>query len=217
MNSDNDKTTYLQAREGKPTEHINKLMEVLAPLATFKSYKQYRTIQLTDKSVQLCLLLTEGSASICRHKDGMILTNMYAPAILGIATFNMREDEFFIRTETNVMLGSLPVELAVDSIRQNDLLLELINLQAYYIRVLGEREFNLPGISIYESICLHLLQLMHEPEGIRQNTSAYTYIQERTNFSRSRIMNILSALKQGGYIKIENGKLQHVGKLPERF
>lgn len=70
MNSDNDKTTYLQARDGKPIEHINKLMEILTPLATFKSYKQYRTIQLDNNNAPSCILLLEGSVSICRNKDG---------------------------------------------------------------------------------------------------------------------------------------------------
>lgn len=217
MNSDNDKTTYLQVREGKPTEHINKLMEILTPLTTFKSYKQYRTIQLDNNNESSCILLIEGSVSVCRNKDGMVLTNTHAPTIIGIASLDIRQDNYFLRTETEIKAGILSAKTALDAIYQNDAIISLMNLQAYFIQTLMERENYLPGTTIYESICLHLLQLMREPEEIRQNTSAYTYIQERTNFSRSRIMNILSALKQGGYIKIENGKLQHVGKLPERF
>lgn len=187
------------------------------PLATFKSYKQYRNIQLINQSEPLCMLLTEGSATVCRNKDGMVVTNTYAPAIIGLGSLGISQSEFFLRTETDAKLGLIPITLALEIIQQQDLLIHLIYLQAFFIQSLGEREAHLSGITIYESICLHLLKLMQESEEIRQNTSAYTYIQERTNFSRSRIMNILSALKQGGYIKIENGKLQYVGKLPERF
>ncbi|AWH88363.1 winged helix-turn-helix transcriptional regulator [Limnobaculum parvum] len=217
MNSDDNKMRYIQIRDNKPQEHIDKLIEILTPLASFKSYKQYRNIQLNNKNEPLCVLLTEGGASVCRHKDGMVITNAYAPTILGLTALGIMQSHYFLRTETDVTLGMLPVEVALESITQHNALMDLMYLQAYFIHSLTEREYALPGITIYESICLHLLQLMHEPDEIRQNTSAYTYIQERTNFSRSRIMNILSALKQGEYIKMENGKLQFVGKLPERF
>ncbi|MCD1124974.1 helix-turn-helix domain-containing protein [Jinshanibacter sp. LJY008] len=217
MSAEHDKTDHLQLFEGKPTEHISKLMEILTPLATFKTYKQYRNIQLSNKNIPLCILLLKGSASVCRQKDSLVLTNTYAPAIMGLASLGMNQSEFFLRTETDVELGLLPAKQALECIQQHNLLISLMYLQAYFIQSLGEREVNIPGTSIYESICRHLLQLMDEPEEIRLSTSAYTYIQERTNFSRSRIMNILSALRQGEYIKIENGKLQYVGKLPDKF
>ncbi|MGK4720453.1 helix-turn-helix domain-containing protein, partial [Salmonella enterica] len=43
------------------------------------------------------------------------------------------------------------------------------------------------------------------------------FIKRRTGISRSRTMKILSELKKGGYIQIDNGRLTALGKLPVAY
>ncbi|MGY8153649.1 helix-turn-helix domain-containing protein, partial [Klebsiella pneumoniae] len=48
--------------------------------------------------------------------------------------------------------------------------------------------------------------------------SILEYIQDRTLLSRSSILNVLSALKKGGYITFaRGGYLQNIVSLPEKF
>ncbi|MNC48577.1 putative DNA-binding transcriptional regulator [compost metagenome] len=53
---------------------------------------------------------------------------------------------------------------------------------------------------------------------LRSRVSILDYIQERTHLSRSSILNVMFALKSGGYIEIKRGGyLIEVINLPERF
>ena len=58
---------------------------------------------------------------------------------------------------------------------------------------------------------------MQEPADLRQSNSAAKYILERTRLSRSTVMKMLSQLKQGGYIDIEDGVLKAVHRLPDKY
>ncbi|MCP6547610.1 helix-turn-helix domain-containing protein, partial [Klebsiella pneumoniae] len=52
----------------------------------------------------------------------------------------------------------------------------------------------------------------------RLRVSILEYIQDRTHLSRSSILNVLSALKKGGYIAFaRGGYLQSITSLPEKF
>ncbi|WP_416173619.1 helix-turn-helix domain-containing protein [Enterobacter kobei] len=47
--------------------------------------------------------------------------------------------------------------------------------------------------------------------------TAERYIRNKTPLSRSGVMKILSSLKSGGYINIEQGKLISIGVLPKKY
>ncbi|EKA2160415.1 helix-turn-helix domain-containing protein, partial [Salmonella enterica] len=51
----------------------------------------------------------------------------------------------------------------------------------------------------------------------RESIIVLNFIQRRTGISRSRTMKILSELKKGGYIHIDNGRLTALGKLPVAY
>ncbi|WP_244207820.1 helix-turn-helix domain-containing protein [Rahnella inusitata] len=52
---------------------------------------------------------------------------------------------------------------------------------------------------------------------MRENIAAANYIQLKTQLSRSTIMKVLAQLKQGGYVKIDNGILKEISHLPLRY
>ena len=63
-----------------------------------------------------------------------------------------------------------------------------------------------------------LLEMMLLTEETRQRVYILEYIQDRTHLSRSSILNVLSALKKGGYIAFaRGGYLQSIASLPEKF
>ena len=62
------------------------------------------------------------------------------------------------------------------------------------------------------------MEMIRLPEESRLRTSILDYIQERTHLSRSSILNVMFALKNGGYIDIKRGGyLLEVINLPEKF
>lgn len=69
----------------------------------------------------------------------------------------------------------------------------------------------------YEILRFQLLELMSEPVEFRENISAAQYIQQKTRLSRSSIMKILSQLKQGGFVRLENGTLKEICHLPLKY
>ena len=58
---------------------------------------------------------------------------------------------------------------------------------------------------------------MSEDESVRGSITAERYIRNKTPLSRSGVMKILSSLKSGGYINIEQGKLISIGVLPKKY
>lgn len=72
-------------------------------------------------------------------------------------------------------------------------------------------------LSAYDIICTQLVELMQEPESIREHTTAANYIKSRTWLSRSGIMRILSELRTGGYITMQRGVLQEINHLPLKY
>lgn len=55
-------------------------------------------------------------------------------------------------------------------------------------------------------------------EGTVTNVGVASFILKRTRLSRSYVFQILSALKQGGYITIHNGRLISIDRdIPERY
>ncbi|CAM6830726.1 helix-turn-helix domain-containing protein [Klebsiella michiganensis] len=51
----------------------------------------------------------------------------------------------------------------------------------------------------------------------RHSVTAEKYIREKTRLSRSGVMRILAALKTGGFIEMEEGKLIKINKLPAKY
>lgn len=69
----------------------------------------------------------------------------------------------------------------------------------------------------YEMIRQQLIKLMEEEVDYRHSVTAEKYIREKTRLSRSGVMRILAALKTGGFIEMEEGKLIKINKLPAKY
>ncbi|OAT27733.1 hypothetical protein M975_4288 [Buttiauxella brennerae ATCC 51605] len=54
---------------------------------------------------------------------------------------------------------------------------------------------------------------MNEPKLLRESLPAEKYIRSKTGISRSGTMRILSEMKAGGSIKMENGMLKSIDKV----
>ena len=74
------------------------------------------------------------------------------------------------------------------------------------------------GVDSYLMVRTLLMELADYPEAYRQQINVLSFIQRRTNLSRSRIMSILSELRKGDYILIHRGVLKTITHpLPAHF
>ncbi len=86
--------------------------------------------------------------------------------------------------------------------RQHNLWEEVTSLLAYHTSYMVYRDDLVLQQRTYSVIRNHLLEMMLLSEETRQRVSILEYIQDRTLLSRSSILNVLSALKKGGYITL---------------
>lgn len=109
-------------------------------------------------------------------------------------------------------------DLASALFRQHNLWEEVTSLLAYHTSYMVYRDDLVLQQRTYSVIRNHLLEMMLLSEETRQRVSILEYIQDRTLLSRSSILNVLSALKKGGYIAFaRGGYLQNIVSLPEKF
>lgn len=72
-------------------------------------------------------------------------------------------------------------------------------------------------MSAYDIIRFQLVELMQEPEAIRQNITAAACIKIRSWLSRSGIMRILAELRTGKYIIMDRGVLIEINHLHRKY
>lgn len=60
----------------KPTDHIEKLIEIIAKEHTPCTISKKRNISLTRNGERQCLILFDGSVALNRISDGMILNGL---------------------------------------------------------------------------------------------------------------------------------------------
>ena len=68
--------------------------------------------------------------------------------------------------------------------------------------------------SSYAQIRATLLTMAKWDDALRARIGVMAYIQRRTLISRSVIAEVLAALRQGDYIRMEKGKLVCINRLP---
>ncbi len=74
------------------------------------------------------------------------------------------------------------------------------------------------GVDSYPMVRTLLTELADYPEEYRRQINALSFIQRRTNLSRSRVMSILAELRKGGYITVHRGVLEKITRtLPAHF
>lgn len=54
-------------------------------------------------------------------------------------------------------------------------------------------------------------------EGLRARVGVMNYIHQRTRISRSVVAEVLAALRKGGYIEMNKGKLVGINRLPSEY
>lgn len=210
--------------ENKPIAAIINIHNALAHLGTdfFLPAAKKMTISENDGK-QHVLLITEGCFSISHGTSDLYMATVFAPTTIGIVDScngnrNVKNTpRHYIRAETHCHGWSIPLELFTQKCNEQNLWHDIAIILAHRVMIMSARETELVGNSAYSKIRSLLLELWEYPEKIREQIKTPAFIQRRSGISRSRVMDVLSELKKGGYIQINSGTLVSLNKLPVDF
>ncbi|EFS3370492.1 helix-turn-helix domain-containing protein [Salmonella enterica] len=200
---------------GNPYAKI--IVEALRPVAEIINIVPRRNLSLYINNVQYCYLLLNGNFGIYRKNDNRMVAVVYCPNIFGVAGMVAGQSGIYIKALTSATVGKISLNVVEHTIEA----LELWKPLSLYMMSLSSKLYiygeKLSATTAYEIICLQLNELMNEKKFFREGITAERYIRDKTNLSRSRIMKILSGLRQGGFIEIHRGVLVNISALPSKI
>lgn len=193
------------------------LFDQLSPYATFDVVLPGTRLYLFREGVPYCYMIRSGICKLYHGPDEILINTMYIPGIIGIGGVLAANTALFLQTQTTAEIATISSQEVRQIIARNNLW-ELLSKHIYRVT---NRFFMLSSYlnapTAYEILRFQLLELMNEPAEFRENISAAQYIQQKTRLSRSSIMKILSQLKQGGFVKLDNGILKEICHLPLKY
>jgi len=202
----------------RPEKSIARLTAILEPLAEEVKVVPRKRITWTHKGHQQMYLFQQGELSMLRASDGLLLVTVYEPHLFGIAEMIQPTQGHILRAETESMLLRVDADEAAVRFREQGVWEDVAAVLSYHTAYLIYRDAQVVQQRTYSVIRNHLQEMILLPEEARMRTAILDYIQDRTLLSRSSILNVLSALKQGKYIAFKRGGyLLELKHLPESF
>jgi len=217
MNSSQLHPTLFSSSLEKPQDHILNLIKTLSPHAQVVPADKLSTLDFVRTNTKQCYLLEEGHVIINRRDDGITLNTESAPFVFGFTLNSKLHPRLCIRPSPDAVLRRLSLESAMHIVEEESLWEPLTQLLIFISARLFRHCTRLSQSGMYETVRSLLIELINESPKIRYAESTYNYIQNRCLLSRSGIMSILSSLRTGGHIELENGKLVKINYLPDKI
>ncbi|QRG81020.1 helix-turn-helix domain-containing protein [Citrobacter sp. R56] len=203
--------------ENKPERSLQQLFTALEPQATPLLTRKGTLLQYATDEINYCYLLHRGHVVINRTKDGLSLNTETAPFIFGFCMLSDNPCRLTLCASADAVLSRLPLDLAMDIIKQHALWEPLSHVMAHISSRIFTHCTRMSQPGAYGTVRYLLFELSLESEEFRKSESVVNYIQSRSFLSRSGIMAVLSTLRRGNYIEINNGKLNSINYLPTKF
>ncbi|MDU6924389.1 helix-turn-helix domain-containing protein [Franconibacter helveticus] len=162
-------------------------------------------------------VILKGSVSVHRLHDDLTIDFLEAPSLIGLANLLSGPLDIYLRPTGAARVATLTQAQAYEIIRANNLWELIAHHIAHQLNWLYSHSTHLTAPTAYEIIRFQLLKLMTETQPVRDDVTVERYIRDKTNLSRSGIMRVLSELRKGGYIEMENGRLTGIKHLPEKY
>ena len=199
----------------RPEKSIERLTAILEPIAEKVHVVPRKRLTWLRKGKQQMYFFLEGELSLLRASDGLVVVTVYEPHLFGIAEMIQPTQG---RAERESTILRLDADKAAELFRAEGVWEDVAALLSYHTAYLIFRDAQVLQQRTYSVIRNHLQEMILLPEETRLRTTILEYIQDRTLLSRSSILNVLSALKQGEYISFKRGGyLLEVRHLPESF
>ncbi|MEP9951863.1 helix-turn-helix domain-containing protein [Klebsiella sp. GG_Kp154] len=204
------------ALELKPFRHIEALIKHVLPAAERVVIGRGDVVHYCKDDIRQCFLLLQGSVALHRRGDGIVLNSESAPFILGVSS-QFSSEHLYVRALETSEIARVPLDCFNHIVAHLDLWEHFSKLLIYTASRVYEHCAQISQMSAYDIIRFQLVELMQEPDAIRQKITAAAYIKSRTYLSRSGIMRILAELRTGKYITMERGILLDINHLPRKY
>ncbi|APW88159.1 cyclic nucleotide-binding protein [Klebsiella variicola] len=204
------------ALELKPFRHIETLIKHVLPAAERVVIGRGDVVHYYKDDIRQCFLLLQGSVALHRRGDGIVLNSESAPFILGVSS-QFSSEHLYVRALETSEIARVPLDCFNHIVAHLDLWEHFSKLLIYTASRVYEHCAQISQMSAYDIIRFQLVELMQEPDAIRQKITAAAYIKSRTYLSRSGIMRILAELRTGKYITMERGILLDINHLPRKY
>ena len=204
------------ALELKPFRHSETLIKHVLPAAERVVIGRGDVVHYYKDDIRQCFLLLQGSVALHRRGDGIVLNSESAPFILGVSS-QFSSEHLYVRALETSEIARVPLDCFNHIVAQLDLWEHFSKLLIYTASRVYEHCAQISQMSAYDIIRFQLVELMQEPDAIRQKITAAAYIKSRTYLSRSGIMRILAELRTGKYITMERGILLDINHLPRKY
>ncbi|EIY5156744.1 helix-turn-helix domain-containing protein [Klebsiella variicola] len=204
------------ALELKPFRHIEALIKHVLPAAERVVIGRGDVVHYYKDDTRQCFLLLQGSVALHRRGDGIVLNSESAPFILGVSS-QFSSEHLYVRALETSEIARVPLDCFNHIVAHLDLWEHFSKLLIYTASRVYEHCAQISQMSAYDIIRFQLVELMQEPDAIRQKITAAAYIKSRTYLSRSGIMRILAELRTGKYITMERGILLDINHLPRKY
>lgn len=199
----------------QPSPYAPELLRQLAEEGEFKFYPKGSRFVFIHAGEHMCQFIRKGTISIENLENNLALGIASAPVSLGFTS--ALSEKLLLRALDECEVATVPLETVMARIEDK----QLWEIMARHMIIVTNKLFiqneMAAAPTTYDVLCYQLQALDKESDSIRQQIAAYQYILDITHLSRSSVMKMLAALKKGGYIELEQGKLVAIKHLPARF
>lgn len=183
----------------------------------FEYENEKQIIYSSDVNKNDTFVVLKGVVSL-RRGETILVGITQAPFIMGLADGVMKTDiQYRLITEGYCTGYYLPASQTINIIEQCQLWREAFSWLAWQHCMLELRDLQLIGNNSYDQIRATLISMMKWDELLRSRVGVMNYIHQRTRISRSVVAEILAALRKGGYIEMNKGKLVNINRLPFEY
>ncbi|MEQ0188805.1 helix-turn-helix domain-containing protein [Klebsiella sp. CN_Kp098] len=199
----------------RPEAVIQRLIQALLPHG--RALRTRSTCPL-GPDTPVVYLLTQGNLDMLRITDGLVLTTVHAPYVIGLANLLQPGQAGLLAQHPDSRMLRVGRDKVLRILEETpSLWTDVAHLLAYALQFAGQRDRELTTSRAYDTVCGKLMELMHAPAAFRESTSVLNFIQRRTPLSRSVVALILRDLRAGEYITMRQGRLVSVQHLPAEY
>ncbi len=201
----------LRAAVNNPSPYAAQLIDSLKPYPS-RHYARGTRLDFIQGGVRVCHILESGIIELRRSADQILMVRLTAPTVLGLAV-----SEAYLVIKDTAIVSTLPLEEVLQRIEDRGLWEMFARHMMVQTNKLYLYSGQLSAPTSYELVRKQLIELINEPESLRNSISVERYIRDKVHLSRTCVMKILSDLKTGGYIVIEVGRLREIKHLPLKY
>lgn len=202
----------------KPLKEFEQLDKFLSKYGSRFSYvNEKQLLYSTETNADTTFVIQEGIISL-RRNEHILVGIAQAPFIMGLTNGVMKSEvQYELVSEGGCSGYHLSSSQTIAIIEEYQLWREAFYWLTWQNRTLQQRDRQLIGNNSYEQIRTTLFSMIEWDESLRSRIGVMNYIHQRTRISRSVVAEVLAALRKGGYIEMNKGKLMGINRLPSDY